>query len=111
MDGTLAPKARRTSRHDEIVFCLAVALGGRPAAALAKPIEIKVSNDTLLRGVRRRGSSQPPPPSVIGIDEWAWRRNFRCGTLICDLERRKTIALLPDRRSHSKSTEECRPYR
>lgn len=34
---------------------------------------------------------------MIGIDDWAWRRNFRYGTLICDLERRKTIALLPDR--------------
>ena len=97
LDGTPAPKARRTSRLDEIVFCLAIALGGRPAAALAKRIEVKVSNDTLLRAVRRRGASAPVAPSVIGIDDWAWRRNFRYGTLICDLERRKTIALLPDR--------------
>ena len=34
---------------------------------------------------------------MIGIDDWAWRRNQRYGTIICDLERRKTIALLPDR--------------
>ena len=34
---------------------------------------------------------------IIGIDDWAWRRNHRYGTLICDLERRKTIALLLDR--------------
>ena len=97
LDETLAPRARRTGRLDEIVVCLAIALGGRPAAALAKRIEIKVSNDTLLRAVRRRGSATPLPPSVIGIDDWAWRRNFRYGTLICDLERRKTIGLLPDR--------------
>ena len=56
-----------------------------------------VSNDTLLRAVRRRGSPSFAPPTVIGIDDWAWRRNQRYGTLICDLERRKTIALLPDR--------------
>jgi transposase len=97
LDGTPAPKARRTSRLDEVIFCLAIALGGRPAAALAKRIEVKVSNDTLLRTVRRRGAPAPVAPSVIGIDDWAWRRNFRYGTLICDLERRKTIALLPDR--------------
>lgn len=96
-DGVVSPMARRTNRLDEIVFCFAIALGGRPAASLARRIGIKVSNDTLLRVVRRRGSPETPPPSVVGIDDWAWRRNFRYGTLVCDLERRKTIALLPDR--------------
>jgi transposase len=34
---------------------------------------------------------------VIGIDDWAWKRNQRYGTIICDLERRRPIRLLPDR--------------
>jgi transposase len=97
LDGTAAPRARRTSRLDEIVVCLAIALGGRPTAALAKRIEVKVSNDTSLRAVQRRGSSAPVALSVIGVDDRAWRRNFRYGALICDLEHRKTIAPLPDR--------------
>jgi transposase len=58
---------------------------------------VPTSNDTLVRVVRRRGSPNFVPPTVIGIDDWAWRRNQRYGTIICDLERRKTIALLPDR--------------
>jgi transposase len=58
---------------------------------------LPVSNDTLLRVVRRRGTPSLTPPSVVGIDDWAWRRNQRYGTIICDLERRKTISLLPDR--------------
>jgi transposase len=58
---------------------------------------LPVSNDTLLRVVRRRGTPPFTPPSVVGIDDWAWRRNQRYGTIICDLERRKTISLLPDR--------------
>ena len=93
----LKPWARRTFRLDQIVHCLALALGGRPAASFARRLSMPVSNDTLLRAVRRHGSPSFPPPAIIGIDDWAWRRNQRYGTLICDLERRKTIALLPDR--------------
>lgn len=50
-----------------------------------------------MRVVRRRGGPRLVPPTVIGIDDWAWRRNQCYGTIICDLERRRTIALLPDR--------------
>jgi transposase len=57
-----------------------------------------VSGDTLLRMVRRRPADlQAPPPAVIGIDDWAWKRGHRYGTVICDLERRCIIDLLPDR--------------
>jgi len=93
----LAPWARRTARLDQIVYCLGLALGGRPAASFSRRLMLPVSNDTLLRVVRRRGSPRFVAPTVIGIDDWAWRRNQRYGTIICDLERRKTIALLPDR--------------
>jgi hypothetical protein len=51
----VAPKARRTGRLERIVVCLAISLGGRPAAALAKRIEIKVSNDRYI--VARRPAS------------------------------------------------------
>jgi transposase len=96
-EDVLAPWARRTARLDDIVHHLGLALGGRPAACFAQRLMLPVSNDTLLRIVRRRGSPRFVPPTVIGIDDWAWRRNQRYGTIICDLERGKTIALLPDR--------------
>jgi len=96
-NGVVERGARRTSRLDEVVHCLAIALGGRPAAALSRRLNVRVSNDTLLRMVRRRGAAEFAPPTVVGIDDWAWKRNHRYGTLLCDLERRRTIALLPDR--------------
>jgi transposase len=96
-DGVLAPWARRTSRLDYVVHHLGLALGGRPAASFARRLMLPVSNDTLLRVVRRRGCPAFTPPTVIGIDDWAWRRNQRYGTIICDLERRRPISLLPDR--------------
>ena len=41
-----------------------------------------------------------PTPStvrVVGIDDFAWLKGQRYGTIVCDLERRRTIDLLPDR--------------
>ena len=76
-DGVLAPWARRTGRLDHVVHHLGLALGGRPAASFARRLMLPVSNDTLLRVVRRRGSRSFAPPTVVGIDDWAWRRNQR----------------------------------
>ena len=34
---------------------------------------------------------------MAGIDDWAFCRNHRDGTIVCHLERRRIVALLPDR--------------
>jgi len=96
-EDVLAPWGRRTARLDHIVRHLGLALGGRPAASFARRLMLPVSNDTLLRVVRRHGRPHFAAPKIIGIDDWAWKRNQRYGTIICDLERRQPIALLPDR--------------
>lgn len=93
----LTPWSRRTARLDDLAHHLGLALGGRPGAGLARRLMLPVSRDTLLRLVRRRGTPTFTPPRAVGIDDWAWKRNHRYGTLICDLERRRTIGLLPDR--------------
>ena len=93
----LPERSRRTSRLECIVHHLGVALGGRPAASFAKRLMLPVSNDTLLRVVRRRCHPPTEPLTVAGIDDWAFRRNHRYGTIVCDLERRRIVTLLPDR--------------
>ena len=95
--GAAAVRSRRTERLDSSVHHLEIALGGRPAQAVARRLLLPVSKDTLLRTVRRRALAVPTAPRAIGIDDWAWRKGHRYGTLICDLERRAIIDLLPDR--------------
>ena len=82
---------------ESIVHHLGLALGGRPAAGFAKRLMLPVSKDTLLRVVRRRSRPPTDPLRVIGIDDWAWRRNQRYASIICNLERRRVVTLLPDR--------------
>src|SRR6202021_1863963 len=96
-DDVLPSRSRRTARLDCIVHHLGLVLGGRPAASFAKRLMLPVSNDTLLRVVRRRTALRTDPLTVVGIDDWAFRRNRRYGTIVCDLERRRIVTLLPDR--------------
>jgi transposase len=42
-----------------------------------------------------------PAPQAIGIDEWAWRRGHRYGTIMVDLMTHRVVDLLPDRSAAS----------
>jgi transposase len=91
------PYAQRTNRLQEALCRLGLRVGGQAGANAGSEQGLSGSRDTILRLVRRWKQPAPASPRVIGLDDWAYKRRLRYGTLICDLEQSQPIDLLSDR--------------
>jgi transposase len=95
----LARRSRRTQRLTAALEALAFALGGQAGSRQAHRLHMPCSGQTLLRLIRRAPAPPAEPPRVIGVDDWAKQRGQVYGTIIVDLERRRTVDLLGDRQA------------
>jgi transposase len=96
-----APRARFSHNLRATLAQVGIALGGEAGARLALLLGMPVSADTLLRLVHALPVSSVGQLRIVGIDDWAWKKGRRYGTILCDLERHRPVDLLPERSADS----------
>src|SRR6266496_1493717 len=93
--------ARKTNRLREALVALGLATSAEVSERLAPALGMLVSASTLLRRLREVACPSPLSVRILGVDDWSWKKGQTYGTILVDLELRKPIELLADRKEET----------
>lgn len=88
-----------TNRLVDLVCTLALETSCESSARILNSMNVKISGDTVIRTLIKLFDRQEPPKcgSVIGIDDFAFKKRHTYGTIIVDEITHKPVAILDGR--------------
>ena len=99
VDGFLNYYSRMTERCEDFICTLALETSCEGSARICRSMNLKTSGDSIIRLLTKRYVTQPEVPcgSIIGVDDFAFKKWHTYGTIIVDETTHKPVAILDGR--------------
>ena len=97
VSGLTSRRSRRTPPLGRTLTSVALALAGRAGARLAGALDLTAGRSSMLRLVMALPDPETGALTIVGIDDFAFRRGRDYGTILINVETGRPVDLLRDR--------------